>query len=302
MYRIFEAEDLSELESILLSYSDADSLRENLYDEFMKCVTVSDACMWNKAVRICEALAIIGWGGHEAVEALKGVYFNGYPMTYFLNRYGESRFNSKVWHQTNENRNVKLDSQRNWIAKNPIWIMRGIDNCYPNTRPVIESIEKVLQPELDKRMRPELYGKAVNRIILNCSYSFFDNKCCKTNYIIADEKLKLKQKDFYATLLTMYSEREIDERGLYLRNRFTHGPFRRDTGKTRSVIVFEQEFSEQSHQEQKRIFCEHVTTALTDICRRLKPKVNYNFELMMTDFLSILHEWNDGEIIASRPI
>ena len=46
-------------------------------------------------------------------------------------------------------------------------------------------------------MRPEIYGRAINRIIINCSYSYYDHDHCKTNYIIADEKLKLKTYENY---------------------------------------------------------------------------------------------------------
>ncbi len=89
---------------------------------------------------------------------------------------------------------IRLESQRNWIPKNPVWIRRTIGNCYENSKAVIESVDKELKPELDRRMRPEMYGRAINRIIINCSYSYYDHDHCKTNYIIADEKLKLKQK------------------------------------------------------------------------------------------------------------
>lgn len=139
---------------------------------------------------------------------------------------------------------IRLESQRNWIPKNPVWIRRTIDNCYENSKAVIESVDKELKPELDRRMRPEMYGCAINRIIINCSYSYYDHDHCKTNYIIADEKLKLKQKDFYRTLLTMFTRQEIEKNGYYLRNRFEFGPFRADTGKIRIGLCLEKEFSD----------------------------------------------------------
>lgn len=56
---------------------------------------------------------------------------------------------------------IRLESQRNWIPKNPVWIRRTIDNCYENSKAVIESVDKELKPELDRRMRPEMYGCAI---------------------------------------------------------------------------------------------------------------------------------------------
>ena len=96
---------------------------------------------------------------------------------------------------------IELRSQRNWIPKNPIWIERTIGNCYENSKVVIESIENDLQSKLNKQMRPELYGQAVNKIILKCSFSYYDHVCCKCNYVIADEKLKLRQKELYPKIV-----------------------------------------------------------------------------------------------------
>ena len=141
-------------------------------------------------------------------------------------------------------------------------------------------------------MRPEIYGRAINRIIINCSYSYYDHDHCKTNYIIADEKLKLKQKDFYRTLLTMFTRQEIEKNGYILRNRFEFGPFRADTGKIRIGLNLEKEFSELSHPEQKLKLSEYILFALNHVTDKLKKKkLDYDFDLMLEDFNSILTEW-----------
>lgn len=158
---------------------------------------------------------------------------------------------------------TQLDTQ------NPICLTRGISNCYENSKPVIESLEKELKPELNHRMRPELYGDAVNEIILNCSFSFYDHYHCKTNYIIADESLKLKQKDFYPALLNMFTEKEIEDNGYYLRNRFSYGPFKPGTGRIRAGIVFEKAFSELPRQKQKQLLCTYFIHAVQQITSRL---------------------------------
>ena len=56
-------------------------MREILYLEFLKYTTYSGAGKWNRAVRLCECLAVTGWGDHEALETVCGVYFNGNPET-----------------------------------------------------------------------------------------------------------------------------------------------------------------------------------------------------------------------------
>ena len=59
------------------SQNKIDELRENLFGEFLKYADYKNAAEWNKAVRICECLAIIGWGSHEALEAIREIFYNG---------------------------------------------------------------------------------------------------------------------------------------------------------------------------------------------------------------------------------
>lgn len=319
---IYETDDLQQLKTLLSGFPDMARLREELYGEFLTYSGYRNADEWNRAVRLCECLAIVGWGDREPLEAIRGTYFNGNPNTYFINRDSVPRFMDAVWskraegvaidfsrstiHDLTESnnatqrfsenfigevQNISLKSQRNWIAKNPILITRGLANCYENSRPVIESMDKELMPELNRRMRPDLYGNAIDRIVLHCAFSFYDDYHCKTNYIIADESLRLKQKDFYPALLAMYSEKEIEDNGYYLRNRFTYGPFRADTGTTRIVIVFEKEFSELPQTRQKELLCEYFLHAVRQCAKRIAKRIDYNFDIMISDFSAILHEW-----------
>lgn len=322
MKKIFEIASISELREYLLGVPNIDDFREQLHNEFLKYSQYSDVGEWNLAVRICEALAIVGWGKHEPIEAVRGAYFNGNPETYFINRDAKPRFFNAVWSKrkngfaidyglsffygspdnplaepirlsghANEPQELPLCSQRNWIAKNPIRIVRGIANCYETSQLLIESIEKKLIPELNRGMRPELYGTAIDTIVLNISFSFYDNYHCKTNYIIADESLKLKRKDLYPKLLEMFSEKEIEDNGYFLRNRYTYGPFRSDTGTARVNIVLEKEFSQLSIPEQKHLFGEYLIHAVEQVAKRLERKIIYDFTLMIEDFKSILYFW-----------
>ncbi|MCM1502842.1 MAG: hypothetical protein NC115_09290 [Bacteroidales bacterium] len=322
MEKIFEIAGLTELREYLSGRQNVEELRERLYAGFLECSQYRNAAEWNAAVRICEALAIIGWGTHEPVEAIRGAYFNGNPETYFINRDAKPRFFNAVWskrkdgfaidyelsffHGGAENplekpirlnghvgevQDIPLCSQRNWIPKNPIRIVRGLANCYETSKPLVESLEKKLIPKLNRGMRPKLYGTAIDSIVINVSFSFYDNYHCKTNYIIADEKLKLKQKDLYPKLLEMYSEKEIEDNGYYMRKRFKYSPFRTDTGTVRVNIVLEKEFSFLPIQEQKQLFCGYIIQAVEHVAKRLERKIDYNFPLLIDDFKSILDSW-----------
>ena len=99
----------------------------------------------------------------------------------------------------------------------PIKIGRTLDNCYPGSRRVLDSITELLNPRLQEELKSQRYGNdTLRQIEINTAMSFYDDFHCKTNYVIADESLKLRQADYYDALLTMYSEDEIDREGLYL--------------------------------------------------------------------------------------
>ena len=325
MKKIFELNTISELEKYLLTHNKIDEMRVDLFDYFIKYAEYKNVDEWNKAVRICESLAIIGWGEYEPLEALRGQFFNGNPMTSFVNKSGVFRFVDAIWskrqngwtmelgrasfHASPDDKKnthtilndypikeeiqaLKLNSQRNWIPKNPIWITRRISNCYENSRKLIESLHKEFQMELNEKMRPENYGRKVNKIILNCAFSYFDHEYCKTNYIISKSKKKLTSKKALEEIHTLFSKKEIEENGYYLRNRYDFGPFRKDTGKTNITIYLEREFSELSYVEQKMKLSYYFTDALSQAVDKLKKKkLDYNFELMMVDFIQILSEW-----------
>ncbi len=53
--KIFEIEDLKELEEFLQSQSEIEQLRERLFAEFLKYADYKNAGEWNKAVRLCES-------------------------------------------------------------------------------------------------------------------------------------------------------------------------------------------------------------------------------------------------------
>lgn len=321
MNRIFEIISIEELREYLLS-GDREILRGQLLDAFQRYSHYRNAAEWNAAVRVCEALAIVGWGSHEPVEAIRGVYFNGNPDTCFLNRDAKPRYLDAVWSKRKEGvaidytrsffhensgispamseqigipvgevEDIKLATQRNWIPKNPIRIVRGLANCYPGSKPVAESIDSSLMPALNAHMRPELYGSSIDVITFELSFSYYDNYHCKTNHIIADESLKLKRKDFYPKLLEMYSRKEIEDNGYYLRNRFSYGPFRKDTGMVRVDIVFEKEFSQQTTRTQKELLSGYLLHAAEHLAKRLDGKINYDFPLMIADFKSVLEAW-----------
>ena len=196
---------------------------------------------------------------------------------------------------------IKIESQRNWIPKNPVWIVRTISNCYENSKPVIESIEEKLQDELNKKMRPEKYGKAVNCILLKCAFSYYDNAHCKTNYVIDESGRKLSSQEAAKELQKLYTKEEISENGYYLRPRFQYGSFKADTGTIEVVIHLEKEFSLLTHHQQKEKLAEYFLIVLKTISEKQKKKTpNYDFNLMISDFTEIINN-PDAEHRGIKP-
>ncbi|MCL1993458.1 MAG: hypothetical protein FWG66_10995 [Spirochaetes bacterium] len=315
---VFSIDDLNDLEKFLVG-GDSEKVREELFAEFLRYADYKNASDWNKAVRLCECLAITGWGGHEAVQAVRGKFFNGSPETSFYNKFMQKRFVNAVWAKkktglTMEPRgttyfhspdlpdkkgsdeypvsecieDLKLQEQRNWIERNPVKFSRTVSNCDKNCEALVESIIGSLQPNLDANMAPEKYGKAVHLIIFNLNFSF--EGFVKTNYIIADAGLNLTEKDFPTALLKMHSEAEIQKNGYYLRNRYEYGTFR--AGVIRTDIYLEKALNELDYAAQKQKISFFATEALGVVADKLKKKkLAYDFDLMRADFLKIMDGW-----------
>ena len=181
--------------------------------------------------------------------------------------------------------------QSNNTFLTPIKIVRTLDNCYSGSRPVLDSITELLNPRLREELNPQRYGNdTLRQIEINTAMSFYDDFHCKTNYIIADESLKLRRSEYYGTLLNMYSEEEIDQEGLFLRPRYQIGPLSKRTGLIYATIVFEKSFSFLSEKEQKRVMSEYFLTVVDRIAQR-KKKLNYDFKRLISDFEQTLDWW-----------
>ena len=60
MKKVFEIERLADLREYLSAKADVEALRMQLFAGFQKYSQYRNAREWNAAVRICEALAVIG--------------------------------------------------------------------------------------------------------------------------------------------------------------------------------------------------------------------------------------------------
>jgi hypothetical protein len=320
MNKIFTIKDLADLEKYLKK-QELKKVRKDLLKQFFKYADYKNISEWNKAVVLCEALAIVGWGDCEPVEAMKGQFYNGSPETEFLNRYRENRFVYTIWAKKGDgytmkqrrtsyfwspdipdkktvlkdypvtnpaSQNEKFLSQRNWIPKNPILIARYCLSYQPNSEKLVESVYNDLVKLLDKKMRPEKYGNVIDRIMLICTFSGDFS-----NYVIADESIKTRNSELlYKELLKIYKKSEIEKNHLYLRHRFDYGNFQPKKGLMKVEVMFEKEFENKRFKDQVAHFCKYALMAIENTVERLKKKkLDYNFDLMLEDFKSVLNEW-----------
>src|SRR5262245_46593327 len=94
--QIAKQPSIESLQVYLKSLGSTAKVRRSLLDELAKVIEYDDANEWNTAVRICEALAIVGWGDCERVDAISG--FNGDCWeTCFVNGADERRFRQGGW-------------------------------------------------------------------------------------------------------------------------------------------------------------------------------------------------------------
>ena len=223
---IMSLEAIDDLVSFLQSQP-ISSVRCELLDGFDARFEYVDANEWATAVRICEALAIIGWGTRERVDAIS--CFNGDAWeTQFLTDRGEFRFRFACWSKRKagwtlwnpqfyasldfpdrppidwkQNARVKfplvdrdtLPSQRNYRLQMPITMgMYGGEN---ETSDAAASLKRELHQHLLDNMTPAAYGNALER--------FYFTYHCPALSLTYEENLKIgaynsKQKAFYSDL------------------------------------------------------------------------------------------------------
>lgn len=324
--KIYQIDELSDLESYLISFDNQDKLRENLFNEFLSYADYKNANDWNKAVRLCECLAIVGWGEKEPLQAIKGQFFNGSPMTYFKDKFGNRHFVEAIWskrklgltmeqgrtfyHQSpNQNttqetilweyptveniQDIKLLTQRNWFEKAPIFIHPYFENSYPNSD-FLEDELKSLQCLIHQDMLPENYNKIIHYISfrLNLSYPSREKNgliLYPCHYAIYD---RIDNREHGEKLLkSKYSDDEIRQNGYNAVTRFKYSNFMKNTGRADIEIYLEKEFSDLNPSEQKAKLVEYFLIAIKTFAQKYHKKLNYPFDVMIEDFEKVLQLW-----------
>jgi hypothetical protein len=226
--QIAKQPSIEALQAFLTSRRDTVKVRRSLLDELAKVIEYDDANEWAAAVRICEALAIVGWGDRERVDAISR--FNGDCWeTCFVNGADEFRFRQAGWSKRKAGwvlynpeyyaspdfpeipaksweefahrdypavQCPKLASQRNCQKQMP-FVMGLCGGSSPVSR-CVETLKNELTAELMRAMRPAEYGDALDRFYLDlyCPYPG-----AKSSAGLKIGAWNSKQRAFYCDLL-----------------------------------------------------------------------------------------------------
>lgn len=306
---ILKSETLEQLNR-QLAKAGHDAVRPDLLNEFFSLVEYRNALQWNRLVRVCESLAIVGWGKCEPVEASADKWINGQYFTKLSNAQFEERYLSAGWRRVGDsfvvdggwccyhaskdrperrkmdceqclkvlppadpkNYRVKtLERQRNPLPKNPIRISRYSSNQYPTFDPITKEIGK-LRKQLDRLLRPAAYGENFGYLGIACSFS---DKLSDYFHDKSDVPKGFKER-------------------YWIRPRVDIGRLTKCKGELRLVAQrhFPAAFAELPLGEQKRQFGDDLLEMIDAFAARLRAKkIAYDTNMMREDVEKILRKW-----------
>lgn len=291
---------------------DPEVAREALLDAFFALVEYENVAEWNRLVRVCEALAIVGWGEVEAVDARAARWLNGRPYTDLMNRAFEKRFLSAGWSEMGstfvlgetdrfyyasperpdrpqldtaayaaarptvdrvDHGVSKLASQRNPLARNPLRLTRS-GRFYPAFEPLVDALLG-LRHRLDRETRPERYGPGFGYLGILYAFSY---------------------------PLEQYYHREEDvpaepEGRTFVRERLALGRLAKAKGELRMTVTryVPPALAERSLADQKREVADDLRALLDTLEARLKKrKADYDVPALRADLDAILDGWLGG--------
>ncbi len=305
---IFAINGLTKLEAHLRK-GNLDRTRAALQRKLFALVEYRNARDWNQLVRVCEALAIVGWGDVEPIDARAEKWLNGAFYTELQNLYFEKRFLSAGWkkkggtfvldeasrfyHASPERaahaemdtnvyarahpevdvkdyRVARLATQRNPLPKNPVRFVRS-GNFFPIFEPFIAELE-TLRARIDRETRPSEYGTGFGYMGIRCDFA---NEFAEYFHDVADVPKSFKGSSF-------------------VRPRIAFGRLAKKQGELRIVNVrhFPSEFTEQSLARQKKVFSQDLAEMVTDLGSRLKKKkVKLDVAALLGDVRKITDTW-----------
>jgi hypothetical protein len=152
---LFTHAGIDEVARRVHAVTDQERLRDELVAEYGRLVGYRSLAEWNRLVRVCEVLAIIGWGEQRPVEAVAEKWINGRYYTHLQDgTFAKVSDTEKGWLRRADSFVVDggpelvdttittVDTQRNPLPKNPLRLVRS-GNYQPTAQAFVDEAERL---------------------------------------------------------------------------------------------------------------------------------------------------------------
>src|SRR5688572_5134075 len=295
--RLLAATSIAELKLELGSQA-PELVRPALLVEYDRLFRYRNIEEWNALVRVCEALALVGWGERPAVEALAERWLNGSWYTTLRTRefeklsgHGNTAKNTEAeWAKRGSSFVLRggedtLDrgiagfaSQRLPLPKNPLRLTRGIANHQKSATAFVQALS-ALHERLNRELSTERYGEGFDHVAVICSFSNHDDE-----YTTVRGEYFHDAKDVPSGLTTRH----------YVRPRLRLGKLtqKHDLWHWSVERHFTRAEGELPLAAQQRLFGEDLRSILETLQQRLaKKKLRYDVKSLRVDLDRLLESW-----------
>ena len=275
-----------------------DRVRAMLLAEYDRLLRYRNIAEWNELVRVCEALAIVGWGEREAVEALAERWVNGSWYTTLRTRefeklsgHGTTAGNTETeWSKqgasfvprsgedTRDHGIGRFASQRLPLPKNPLRLAQRVANHQKSAGAFVEALS-ALRHRLDRELSNDSYGEGFDYVGIACTFSNHD-----------DEHETVRGEFFHDAkdVPKHFKGRH------YVRPRLEFGKLTQKNGRWhwRADRRFTRAEGELPLAAQKQLFREDLFAIVSTLGQRLaKKKLDYDVERLRRDLERLLEPW-----------
>lgn len=202
MQEIFDAPGPEDL-LVVLAPLDPEPVRAAMLAEVDRLVDYADAAEWDRLVRACETLAVVGWGERPGLEALaerwvNGRWYSALKLADFTVAGGEREWDQRggllvpegsvpPGGEPGEGARSSLSSQRIHLPKNPLRIVRS-GNAQRDAEPFLAEAER-LRGMLDRALAVDL-GPGFGYLGLTLALSHADaGPGLATEYVLSEDEL-----------------------------------------------------------------------------------------------------------------
>jgi len=287
---IYSIETIEQLTVRIQEEPSPDALRQALFAEYDRYADYANIQEWNKLVRVCEALHIVGWKEREPVEAIAEKWINGsYYSSLRTRTFHTIEGTAKGWSKRGDSFVIddgrdptdygisSLATQRNSLPKNPVRLVRS-GNYQQSVQPFVDCLRE-LRERLDRDMRQERYGSDFDYFAVQCWFSHHDDPSptMRYEYFHTEEDVPPHFAESY-----------------YIRPRLQTSKLAKRNGQLK--IEFTRHFTryegELAVETLKELFKQDLLEMVAILEEKLKKKkLSYRTDLLRQDLEAVLAQW-----------